>query len=103
MLGKIGERRKRDAFERAVKVPVTKIMRIAVDECRSLPICVVDVVPMTATIAILTVMPVVAVVIGMRLAHIVTAMYVRMISSLVAMIDHGSERNLHLTSRFVQA
>ena len=79
-------------------MPVTKPIRIAIKDCWLTSIYVVDVVSMTVAIMIMPMMLVMAKVMGMRLASIVATMDVRMIPSLMVMMDHGTKRNLHLMS-----
>ena len=83
------------AFERTVKMPMPGLIRVGIDNRWLASVDIVEMVSMiSGVIAPIVMMPAVAV----QLMSIVVSMDMRMISTLMAMIDHGTQRNLHLVS-----
>jgi hypothetical protein len=84
-----------NAFERSVKVPMSRLIRICIEDCRPASVSVVKM--LSVTVAVITPgMSTFAWAMRVRLISMMVAMYMRMIATLMAMVDHGTKGNLLL-------
>ena len=77
------------AFERSVKVPMSRFIRICIEDCRAASVYVVK--RMSVRVAVvMRSMSMLAAAMRVRFRSMMVAMHMRMIAALMAMVDHGT-------------